>query len=150
MDKQTPTYQHHFRVHASLAEVAEFHSRSSSMAVITPPPILVRLHHTPARLAEGDEMDFTMWLGPLPIHWLARIEAVSPAGFSDRQLQGPFAAWLHQHHFTAIDADTTEVLDEVTLRLRSHPLWGPVGFGMRIGLPLLFSYRAWKTKRMLR
>ena len=59
-------YQHCFRVQASLAQVAEFHSRSASRPTITPPPMIVRLHHTPAVLADGDEMDFSMWLG-LPI-----------------------------------------------------------------------------------
>jgi ligand-binding SRPBCC domain-containing protein len=142
-------YQHRFRVGASLAAVAEFHQRSASMAAITPPPIIVRMHATPAALAEGDEMDFTMWLGPLPVRWMAQIEAVSPAGFSDRQLQGPFAEWVHRHAFIAIDERTTDVMDEVTLRLRRNPLWGLVGFGMWLGLPLLFAYRAWKTKKNL-
>ena len=142
-------YQHRFRVKAPLIRVAEFHSRAASMAAITPPPILVRMRHTPAILAEGDEMDFTMWLGPLPVHWLAHIEGVSPAGFSDRQLQGPFAEWVHHHTFVAVDEHTTDVLDEVTLRVRPHLLWGPVGLGMRLGLPLLFTFRAWKTKQVL-
>jgi ligand-binding SRPBCC domain-containing protein len=142
-------YTHRFHVRASLAEVAEFHGRSASMAAITPPPIIVWLHHAPAVLAEGDEMDFTMWLGLLPVHWLPRIEDVSPSGFSDRQLQGPFTEWVHRHRFVAIDEHTTEVLDEVTLRLRKHPLWGPVGLGMLIGLPVLFAFPAWDTKRVL-
>jgi ligand-binding SRPBCC domain-containing protein len=142
-------YQHRFRVKAGLNRVAGFHNDGGSMAAITPPPIIVRMHATPAALAEGDEMDFTMWLGPLPVRWLAQIEAVSPAGFSDRQLQGPFAEWVHRHTFITIDERTTDVVDEVILRLRRHPLWGPVGLGMWLGLPLLFAYRAWKTKKIL-
>jgi ligand-binding SRPBCC domain-containing protein len=142
-------YHHRFRVQASPARVAEFHSRAASMPAITPPPIIVRLHHAPVVLANGDEMDFTMWLGPLPVRWLARIEAVSPAGFTDRQLDGPFTEWVHQHTFVAVDEHTTDVKDEVTLRLRPHPLWGPIGLGMHLGLPLLFAFRAWKTKRIL-
>ena len=142
-------YQHRFRVVAPLVRVAEFHSRAASMAAITPPPIIVRMRHTPAVLAEGAEMDFTLWLGPLPVRWLAHIEAVSPTGFSDRQLQGPFAEWVHRHTFFAVDERTTAVLDEVTLRLRLHPLWGLVGLGMWLGLPLLFAFRAWKTRRKL-
>jgi ligand-binding SRPBCC domain-containing protein len=82
-------YYHRFRVPASIDQVAEFHRHSTSMAAITPPPILVRVQRSPAVLANGDEMAFTMWLGLLPVHWLARIEAVSDTGFTDRQL-GPF------------------------------------------------------------
>ena len=143
-------YQHRFRVNAPIERVADFHSRASSMAAITPPPFVVRMRNTPAVLKDGDQMDFTMWIGPLPVRWVAQIENVSPAGFKDRQISGPFAHWVHRHTFTALDAHTTTVTDEIELRLRPHLLWGPVGLGMRLGLPLLFAYRAWKTRRLLR
>ena len=142
-------YHHRFRVKAPVLRVAEFHGQAASMAAITPPPIIVKIKHAPPVLAEGDEMDFTMWLGPLPVHWRAVIEAVSGAGFSDRQLEGPFGAWVHRHSFAGADEGSTDVFDEVTLRLKRHPLWGPVGLGMVLGLPVLFAFRAWKTKRML-
>jgi ligand-binding SRPBCC domain-containing protein len=142
-------YQHRFRVAASCSRVAEFHSRASSMGAITPPPMRVRLRHAPTILLQGDELDFTLWIGPLPVHWLARIESVSAGGFKDRQLQGPFAVWVHHHTFVAVDEGTTDVLDDITLRLRPHLVWGPIGLGMYLGLPLLFAYRGWKTKRML-
>ncbi len=142
-------YRHRFQTGASLPRVAEFHSRAASMAEITPPPIIARLHEAPDILAEGDEMKFTLWIGPIPVHWHARFEDVSPNGFSDRQLHGPFAQWVHRHNFTAIDENTTEVMDEITLRLSSHPFWWLFGLGMRLGLPILFAYRAWKTNRLL-
>jgi ligand-binding SRPBCC domain-containing protein len=119
------------------------------MAAITPPPIIIRVQHAPPVLRDGDEMDFTMWLGPLPIHWRAVIEAVSPEGFTDRQLSGPFAEWVHRHSFIAMDEHRTAVVDEVSLRLRAHALWWLVGAGMWLGLPVLFAYRAWKTRRYL-
>ena len=142
-------YRHRFQVRSPLERVAEFHSRSASMAAITPPPMIIRVEHAPPVLMDGDEMDFTMWLGPFPICWLARIEAVSPSGFTDRQLRGPFAGWIHRHIFTAVDDRTTDVVDEVSLHLRSHPVWWLVGKGMQVGLPGLFAYRAWKTRRIL-
>jgi ligand-binding SRPBCC domain-containing protein len=143
------SYQHHFLVKASLAKVAEFHRHSASMAAITPPPIIVRVHHAPEILAEGDEMDFTMWLGPLPLRWLARVEATSEAGFTDRQIKGPFAKWVHRHKFIPVDDKTTDVHDQIEIQLRTHPIWFPVGLGMWLGLPLLFAFREWKTKRIL-
>ena len=94
-------------------------------------------------------MDFTLWLGPLPLRWLARIENVSPNGFTDRQLRGPFAGWVHRHTFVSVDEQTTAVIDEITLCLRSHPLWWLVGIGMQNRFPVLFAYRGWKTRRML-
>ena len=143
-------YQHRFLVQAPLSQVAAFHRRAASMAAITPAPIVVWQHRTPEILAEGDEMDFTMWMGFVPVDWVARIEAVSSTGFTDRQLRGPFKEWVHTHIFTAVDEQITEVVDKITLRLCPHPLWWVVGLGMRIGLPVLFAYRAWKTKRILK
>jgi ligand-binding SRPBCC domain-containing protein len=132
-----------------MEKVVDFHQKSASMTAITPPPIIVQNHRAPQVLGEGDEMEFTLWLGPLPVRWLARIEQVTPDGFCDRQLRGPFQEWVHRHQFIAIDNTTAEVRDEIRLSLRPHLLWRIVGLGMRLGLPALFAYRGWKTRRML-
>lgn len=141
-------YLHRFRVAAPLAEVASFHQNYASMSAITPPPIRVELHRLPAT-SSGGEMDFTLWFGPLPIRWVAQIEDGSDTGFTDRQLRGPFAAWVHRHTFVAVDVHTTDVIDQIALRLKPHFLWGPIGLGFRLGLPVLFAYRGWRTRRLL-
>jgi ligand-binding SRPBCC domain-containing protein len=120
------------------------------MGDITPPPAVVKVHQAPARLDDGDEMDFTVWLGPLPVRWKARIEDVSATGFVDRQLQGPFRCWTHRHSFQPIDEETTEVVDEIEFKLAKHPVRGIMGLGMSLSLPFLFAYRGWKTRRLLK
>jgi len=142
-------YSHQFTVKASVATVADFHVRSSSMAAITPPPIVVQIHEAPSRLAEGDKMDFTLWLGPLPIRWVARIEAVSETGFDDRQLDGPFEQWVHRHRYQPIAEGVTHISDEIQFSLKKHPWWGIIGLVMGLNLPLLFTYRGWKTRQLL-
>ncbi|HET7089419.1 MAG TPA: hypothetical protein VFL17_12290 [Anaerolineae bacterium] len=142
-------YRHQFRVRAPLARVAEFHSRTAGLALLIPPPIVARIHRAPIIQREGDEVDFTMWLGPLPIRWIARIDSVSETGFVDRQVRGPFERWLHCHTFTPIDASTTAVIDDVQAVLKAHRGWGAVGLTMWLALPLLFAYRGWKTRRAL-
>ena len=142
-------YHHRFQIAAPLARVAEFHRRSGSMAAITPPPLIVRVQRAPATLGSGDEMAFTLWAGPLPLRWVARIEEVSPEGFTDRQVQGPFAAWEHRHRFERISAAETAVVDEVTAELKRHLFWGLIGGLMWVGMPLLFAYRGWRTRRLL-
>lgn len=143
-------FKHRFKVKAPLADVADFHSHSASMGAITPPPAVVRVHEAPGRLAEGDQMDFTLWLGPMPIHWQARIEDVTATGFVDRQLRGPFQSWTHRHTFKPIDEQITEVVDEIDFKLDKHPVRGIVGLGMSLSLPLLFAYRGWKTRLLLK
>ncbi len=142
-------YRHRFRVRASATAVADFHSRSASMAAITPPPLIVRMHRAPERLGEGDTMDFTLWAGPIPLRWVAQIAEVSPEGFTDRQMAGPFARWTHRHRFVRITENETDVVDEVEAALKRHPFWGPIGLLMWAGMPLLFAYRGWKTRRLL-
>lgn len=142
-------FTHRFRVKAPLQAVADFHFSAASLKAITAPPLVMRIHAAPTRVAEGDQTDFTLWMGPLPVRWVARIERVSPEGFVDRQLRGPFGAWSHHHHFVPVDATTTEVHDEVTAELHPALGWKLVGLGMWLGLPLLFAYRGWRTRQIL-
>jgi ligand-binding SRPBCC domain-containing protein len=74
-------YRHAFCICTPLANVVSFYTAASSLKAITPPLIPMQLHHTPEQMGNGDEMDFTMWMGPLPVCWIARVEDVSPAGF---------------------------------------------------------------------
>jgi hypothetical protein len=43
----------------------------------------------------------------------------------------------------------TRVDDEIEAEPRRHPLWGTVALQMWLGLPVLFRYREWKTRRLL-
>lgn len=142
-------YQHEFRLNAPLDQVAAFHGQSANMAAITPPPISVRIHQAPEQLADGSVMNFTLWMGPVPVNWISQIEAVSPNGFIDRQLSGPFKFWLHQHRFTALSDGITLVQDEIQAELKPHPWWGLVGLAMWLGMPVLFYFRARQTRRLL-
>jgi ligand-binding SRPBCC domain-containing protein len=143
-------YRHRFRVAARRGRVAAFHRRPESLRAITPPLLPMRWRgEPPPLLADGAEMEFVLWAGPLPVAWRARIEGMSEEGFDDRQLAGPFRSWLHRHRFQEDGPEATWVVDEIEARLEPHPLWAPVGLAMWLGLPLLFAYRGWKTRRLL-
>ncbi len=142
-------YRHEFAINAPLAAVVEFHSRSENMAAITPPPLIVQMRQAPPLLAEGSRMDFTLWAGPIPVPWASAIEAVTPYGFVDRQLEGPFETWVHQHSYVPLSDSVTLVRDEIQAELKRHPWWRLVGLAMWLGLPLLFAYRAWQTRRII-
>lgn len=142
-------YRHTFSVQAPLAEVASFHARSRSMGAITPPPVIVRIQNAPAVLGEGDEMAFTLWLLFLPIRWIARIQDVTPTGFTDVQTKGPFSSWKHKHSFVQHNDTHTEVRDVVQASLSPNPIKWLLGAGMWLSMPVLFAYRGWKTKKLL-
>ena len=65
------------------------------------------------------------------------------------RVRGPFASRTHRHRFVALDGAATEVVDEVEAQFTPHILWGAVGLAMWLGLPLLFAFRAWKTRQLL-
>lgn len=142
-------YTHRFTVRAPLAKVAAFHRRATSMAAITPPPIIVQMHRAPVELADNAEVEFTLWMGPLPLRWHALMDQVSENGFRDRMLSGPFASWVHQHRFIPLDDYTTEVVDEIEASLPVSFSRRMIALGMWLGTPLLFAYRAWRTRRLL-
>jgi ligand-binding SRPBCC domain-containing protein len=88
-------------------------------------------------------------LALLPITRLASIESVTASGFTDRQLSGPFAEWVHRHSFVKVNDNMTEVIDQIALRLKPHFIWGLIGLCFWFGLPVLFAYRGWKTRRLI-
>lgn len=142
-------FRHRFTVRAPQEDVAAFHSQSASMGAITPPPVVVQVHSAPAMLREGDRMDFTLWLGPFPVRWVAGIEQQTHISFVDRQLAGPFRRWEHLHTYVPVGPEETAVIDEVTVELAENWFWRLFGLGMWLNLPILFAYRGWKTRRLL-
>ncbi len=142
-------FSHNFNVQAPLMRVAEFHRDTRALKYLTPPPLIVRFNNLQP-LAEGSIADFTMWFGPLPIRWVARHSEVDLAsGFTDTQISGPFKTWIHKHSFKRLDDNSTEVCDIIQAQPASHPFWGLVSRLMWLNLPLLFAYRAWRTRKAL-
>ncbi len=142
-------YSHNFLVQAPLVRVAKFHSDTSALKYLTPPPLVVRFNEMQPH-AEGSTADFTIWFGPLPVRWIARHSDVNPAaGFTDTQVAGPFETWIHRHSFVALDENCTIIRDTIQAQPSQHPFWGLISRMMWLSLPLLFAYRAWRTRRVL-
>lgn len=142
-------YQSSFIVDAPLEIVQEFHKRPSSLAAITPPPLRVHTNGSAQNLDEGGVIAVTIKLGFLPLIWEARIEDANQHGFVDRLLRGPFKRWIHRHTFKPLGENRTQVTDEIDFTLLPHLFWGTIGALLALGLPILFRYRAWKTRRLL-
>jgi ligand-binding SRPBCC domain-containing protein len=142
-------YQHKFVVNAPISKVAEFHRNPDALKKLTPPPVFVQLHSA-QKMSEGSMIDFTLWLGLLPLRWKAIYNDVqSMAGFTDRMLTGPYLEWEHQHRFAELNSNQTLVLDTVRATLGKHLLWGLISRLMWMSLPFLFAYRALQTRRIL-
>lgn len=140
-------FTHAFMVDAPVAAVAAFHRDTGVLRQLTPPPIVARIHEfEPMR--EGSEARFTLWFGPLPLHWHAIHSNVSTAGFTDTQLSGPLKSWRHHHRFVPVNAAQTRVEDHITYE-HDGGLRGLVSRLLfnRVGLLYLFTARKILTRR---
>ncbi len=141
-----PTFDYEFTVNAPQAAVAEFHYHSN-VKTLTPFPIIAQLHyHEP--VDEGSRSNFTLWFGPLPLHWKVVHSDVGQDGFTDTQLRGPLKRWQHRHRFIAEDAQTTRVSEHIEYEYRS----GLAGLFSRLmfsgpALAMLFTARKMITRR---
>lgn len=142
-------YIHRAQIGAPVESVAKFHRDANALRRLTLPLIIVKMHQIEP-MAEGSKADFTLWIGLLPVRWMAvhsQVDALK--GFTDTQLQGPFKSWVHQHSFIVIDENATEIRDEIEAEMAAHPFWFFVGWLMWLGLPVMFAYRSWVVKRHL-
>jgi ligand-binding SRPBCC domain-containing protein len=145
-----PTFDYRFTVNAPLQAVSAFHFEPGILKTLTPPLMIMQVHRFEP-IAEGSVADFTMWMGPIPVHWTALHSDVSDTGFTDTQTSGPMKFWQHTHRFTSIDEQTTEVHEHIEFEhdrgLRG--LWSRMLFP-RPGLISLFSIRKRITRREIR
>ena len=98
---------------------------------------------------ENSRTNFTIWLGLIPLRWEAVHTNVSQQGFTDTQVKGPFQYWVHRHIFTVISRDSTEVIDEVSAVYAQGLFWGLITRLMWLGMPVLFAYRGWRTRKSI-
>lgn len=140
-------FTHAFMVDAPVAVVAAFHRDTGVLRQLTPPPIVARIHEFEP-LGEGSQARFTLWFGPLPLHWHAIHSGVSPAGFTDTQLSGPLKSWRHHHRFVPVNETQTRVEDHVSYE-HDGGLRGLVSRLLfnRAGLLYLFTARKFLTRR---
>lgn len=100
--------------------VARFHQSRDALRRLTPPPVFVQVHRFEP-LADGSLADFTMWFGPIPLRWQARHEQVDlEAGFTDRQISGPLAEWVHHHRYQP-SGGGTRLTDRIEYRHHAGP-----------------------------
>ena len=142
-------FDYRFLVNASLDAVQSFHHDTSALKRLTPPPTIVQLHSIEP-LAEGFVSKFTLWVGPLPLHWTARHRDVSTHGFTDVQTEGPAKRWEHTHSFVEINEAKTEIREHIEYEHKGG-FWGVVTriLFAKPNLYFMFTYRKLATRWFL-
>ena len=145
-----PIFDYTFTVDAPLTAVSAFHHDTRVLKTLTPPPMFVTVHKFEP-LGEGSIGEFTLWVGPIPLHWRAIHSNVSENGFTDTQERGPLKFWQHTHRFTAVSPITTQIHEHVEYSYHS----GLRGLLTRLlfnnfGLYFLFTARKIITRRAVK
>ena len=125
-----------------LEEVFAFFADARNLEALTPPWLKFRiLTEGELPMHAGALIDYRIRLHGIPIRWRTEIAAWEPPRFFvDQQLRGPYSLWHHAHHFEALDANTTRVIDRV-----DYAHWGGgliERFFVRPELERIFAYRA--------
>lgn len=138
-------------VGADIERTFAFFSNAANLETITPPYLHFRiLTPLPIEIREGALIEYRIRLFGAPVHWLTRIEEWQPGrSFTDVQVRGPYALWVHRHRFTAREGGTL-VEDHVEYRVPGTPLSAPVhSLFVRPTVERIFAHRRRAIERIL-
>ena len=108
-------------VPARLERIFTFFENPHNLALITPPSLAFRVVSPhPVTMQAGLEIDYSLRLGGLQLHWRSLISSYDPPHcFVDQQLIGPYASWRHTHRFARCEGGTL-LQDEVVYSLPEY------------------------------
>lgn len=141
-------FKHSSVINASPEVVWKFHERLDILQLLNPPWQPVQVVRREGGLAVGAITEFRLFLGLLPLTWLAHhTECEKYRLFTDEQISGPFESWVHRHEFKPEDGKT-RLTDAISF---SMPGGGTVefvsGWLVQVQLEAMFRYRHYVTKR---
>ena len=148
---KTRTFEHRSLMPTTISALTAFHADPGALRRLTMPPTIIRVVRDSRTSLTAGQIEFVLWLGPLPVRWLAQhAPGPTPTSFADRMVRGPMAYWEHRHIFEET-GEGVALIDRITLAHKS----GLRGLLTRLvfdGLPLrvLFIYRHWRTRRAVK
>lgn len=120
----------------------DWHARPGALTRLSPPWQTVQRLSPEEPLHEDQQVRLRIFMGPVPVPWVARHRDLQrPLGFTDDQVAGPFASWVHTHRFEAAP-EGARLTDRLDFRFRGG---APAeALGSRFVQPMLqrmFRYR---------
>lgn len=139
------SYRSSFPVAAE--DLFRWHARPGAFERLAPPWDKVRIVLREGGLHDGDRLIFTVGGGAVRLKWEAVHEAYREGkAFTDRQVSGPFAEWVHEHLFLEDGPDRSVLEDHIRYRLPLGVLGRAVaGRRVRRRLEKTFAFRHART-----
>jgi ligand-binding SRPBCC domain-containing protein len=124
------------------ADVYAFHARPDALERLIPPWERIRVLVPPTSLAAGTRVRIRQWVGPVPIVIEAVHRSCHPGvSFVDEMVRGPFARWVHEHRFEAVEPNASWLVDNVEYELPFGALGALAGRLVERRLERMFAYR---------
>jgi len=141
-------FQYSSLIEATVEVVWDFHERPDILKLLTPPWQPVRVIRREGGLGVGAVSEFCLFLGPIPIPWVARHTDCTPyRNFTDEQVKGPMRSWVHRHQFTP-QSGGTQLTDAIAYELPGGWLAEVLlGWWVKSRLQEMFRYRHQVTQR---
>ena len=135
-------------INAPVDVVWNFHERQDILQLLTPPWQPVQIIRRVGGLDVGAITEFRIFLGPIPIRWIARhIECEKYKLFTDQQIEGPMQSWIHRHQFFN-ENDQTRLIDTITYEIPGGWLAELLlGWWVNSRLKDMFCYRHQVTQK---
>lgn len=135
---------------APQTELRDWHFRPGAFARLNPPWEPVEHLSGTSTIEEGKEFEFRVGRPPFSMRWRGRYR-ITPDGFEDSQIKGPFKTWKHNHIFKSGDGDSSTLTDHVQFDYPFGPLGKLVAKPfIEKKLDRMFRYRHEVTKKDLR
>jgi ligand-binding SRPBCC domain-containing protein len=140
-----PVFLRSVLINAPVGRVFRFHEQDDALALLTPTFPPVRILSRTGGIGVGARVELRVG----PFSWVALHTGYEQdRWFEDRQIQGPFAQWIHRHEFEAVGTGT-RLTDRISYELPGGLLvnW-LLAWTVRVGLHSQFAHRHRVTKQI--
>lgn len=143
-------------IQAPARDVFAWHQTPNALKALIPPWENVTIEQAPASPANGALAVLVLHVGPFKLRWVARHRDFIDRGerggeFTDEQVSGPFASWVHRHVVRATGSTSCVLEDRIEYAVPFGRL-GEIlaGWYVRKKLVRMFGYRHTATAAALR
>jgi ligand-binding SRPBCC domain-containing protein len=140
-------YSKSSEIQTSTRDAFAWHESPDALERLIPPWQRVTVEQAPTSLGDGAIAVLALHIGPMKLRWVARhrdfIDRGEDGGeFTDEQVSGPFASWVHRHTVRTTGPTSCVLDDRIEYALPLGRL-GEIltGWYVRKKLARMFDYR---------